>query len=118
MCGCTKKFISNELDLKVAITTALTFAILNNIPYKYEIQLDRPIVTICKKNSKWYPAELHSDKIRLLTSIKNYEISGDLEEAKCIAIWIAVKKETYCLLNLGLTLPSVAKEKKLVEHQS
>ena len=58
-----KTIISNlEQDLKVAQLIAKTFAEEKNISYdSIPKSLDRPIITVYKAGSTWYPAEIHEE---------------------------------------------------------
>ena len=84
------RFISQNptRDLSAAKLAAIEFAIREKIPCDHEIKVPDKIYTVWKSNGQWYPAEIHPDKIRLLTGpAKSQEeiLGGSLEFATNIA---------------------------------
>ncbi len=108
--GRAKRFISQhaETDLKVAQITAQLFSTTHAIPYESAlIELDRPIITIIKNEGKWYPAELHPDRIKLLTGLpllnfSSLDLGGNQQEATLLAYAIASSLATDCFPSIGI----------------
>lgn len=95
-----------EVDIKVAALSAKTFATAKGIRYEEDLfELDRPIITILKDvDSKWYPLELHPDKMILVTKFGPLVLGGTKEEATHMAKLIALAKKTDCVPSIGESL--------------
>lgn len=95
-----------EHDLKVAQASAESFAILNMIHHDETLFItNRPLMTIYqdKNETKWYPAELHSDNINVLKN--NDELySGTPEHARAKARTIARTRGLKYFPSLGFSL--------------
>jgi hypothetical protein len=105
--GSNKAFISKhpETDLKVAKATAQKFAALNDIPYDVDLRdLDGPFLTIIKNGEKWYPAEIYSDRLRLLVSFGPLQLGGTQSEAINMAEVIALSRSTDCIPSIGISI--------------
>lgn len=105
--GEMKAFVSThpETDKKIAKTTAILFAETHSIPYDDTLrELDRPLITVLKHGKDWYPAELHADKITLLTSFGPMNLGGNLQEATNKANVIALIRRYDCVPSIGISL--------------
>lgn len=109
--GREKTFIGNpSLDIKIALAAAKTFAEQNKIPFiALPLKADRPLITIWKHDSKWYPAECHPNKLTLLQKFLDIDLSGTQEDATHWAKIIALTKNADFLPIIGI---SVDKENK------
>lgn len=106
--GRKKAFVSThpETDKKIAKTTAKLFAETHSIPYDDTLrELDRPLITVLKHGKDWFPAELHADKVRLLTSIcGQMNLGGNQQEATNMANFIALISGADCVPSIGISL--------------
>lgn len=101
------RFISKhpESDIKVAQATAKLFAETNNILYDdTSFELSQPIITVMKDGEKWYPAELHPDRITLLLSFNSLDTGGGQQETINTANAIALSRNGDCFPSLGISL--------------
>lgn len=102
-----KCFISEhpETDIKVAQATAILFAKTHNIPYDSDLrEPDRPIITVLKREKKWFPAELHTNKITLLTNLGELNLGGKKQQAINMANVIAISKDADFIPSIGISL--------------
>ena len=105
--GETKAFVSKhpETDIKVARATAKLFAETNSIPYDSTLkELNQPIITVIKSGEDWFPAELHADKVTLLTKFGSMDLGGSQQEATNIANVIALSRGQDCIPSIGISL--------------
>ena len=105
--GQKKAFISQhpETDIKVAQVTAKLFAETHNIPYDNALRdPTQPIITVLKHKEKWFPAELHADKITLLTSLDALDLGGNQQEAITMANVIAWSRGSDSISSIGISL--------------
>jgi hypothetical protein len=105
--GIAKNFINCflESDLKVAQLTAQTFANINNIPYISKLAtLDRPIITVYKDNSIWYPIEVYAEEVIPLKSWESLTLGSTQKNAINIARVIAQTWQCPFIPSLGMSL--------------
>lgn len=105
--GRKKTFISENLatDFKVAAAAAKAFAEEHVITYKEGLhEPDRPLITVIKDGDTWFPAELHPDRVRLLTKLGPVELGGTQEVAMNLARSIAISKRADFLPLIGISL--------------
>lgn len=100
-----------ERDIKIAQATAKLFAETNSIPYDDTLLEPRqPIITVIKHGQDWFPAELHADKVSLLTSFGpltsfgSMNLGGNQQEATNMANMIASSRRTECIPSIGISL--------------
>jgi hypothetical protein len=81
--GTKKTFIANsETDIRVAKAAAEVFAAQKNIPLSSVLHTIQPaLLTVFESEGKWYPAELHPDRITLLSSLGPIDLCGPQEHA-------------------------------------
>jgi hypothetical protein len=110
--GNKKKFIGNpSLDIKIAQVVAKTFAEQNQIQFVPEpLNADRPLITIWKHDSKWYPAECHPRKLTLLQKFCDLDLGGTQEEAAHWADIIAISKNADFLPIIGISVDQAEKK--------
>ena len=102
-----KKFISAhpETDIKVAQATAKLFAETNKIFYDDTLfELSQAIITVVKRQEKWFPAELHADRITVLTSFGPIDLGGSQQEAINMANIIALSRGAASIPSMGISL--------------
>lgn len=105
--GSEKRFISThaESDIAVAQAAARVFAQSHHIPFHHQVlNLTKPIITVYKYNSNWYPAEFHSNKIRLITGIATVDFSGTQQQAINLARAVALSKSAPFIPSMGISL--------------
>ena len=89
----------------MAQAKAKQFAEQQNIPIVQQLfDLDRPIITVIKKNQDWFPAELHRDRIRLINGIGGIYLGASQEEAINLAKAIALARGEPCIPSIGISL--------------
>lgn len=95
-----------ETDIKVAQTTAELFAKQHNIPYSNELlRMRNPIITIINNGEGWFPAELHSEKIRLLTGLGSFKFQEfNQNQAANLAEVIALSQNADFIPSIGISL--------------
>ena len=102
-----KKFISAhpETDIRIAQATAKAFAEANKIFYYAALQDPcQPILTVLKYEGKWFPAELHAEKVTLLRSFGPLDLGGSKEDAIHMAGIIALSRNGDSIPSIGISL--------------
>jgi hypothetical protein len=106
--GNTKQFLSDhpEIDFRIAFKTAEIFANMHHIPFGSSdiFNLQKPIITILKHDCLWYPTELHSDKMTLLTNWETLNLSGTQEQVMKLAKQIADARNCDFVPSIGISL--------------
>jgi len=104
--GCIRPISDHpEIDLKVAQAAAESFAKANKIVYNPALKsLSKPIMTVIQRKGKWFPAELHPDKIRILQKCMGINAGSDKEAATAWAHLIACVQEWDCIPSIGISL--------------
>lgn len=105
--GRKKAFISKhpEVDIKVAQVAAKAFAETHKIAYENQLQdLSQPIITVIKHEERWFPAELHSDKLTLLKNLGPLDLGGNQHEAINMANVIAMSRGADSIPSIGISL--------------
>jgi hypothetical protein len=105
--GNKKIFVSKhaESDIKVAQLTAKTFAEQRHLPYNgTPMTPDRPLITVWKEGSSWYPAALYADEGVLLKKFGHLDLGGSSQQAIAIAQEIAANENTDCIPSIGLSV--------------
>ena len=110
--GDKKQFISKclEEDIKTARVTAQLFAQLNNLPFdnKTIYAPIKPILTIFKEDSKWYPCEIYAEGIKLIThfgkeDVASMDTGGNKEQAMNWAKLIAKTEHLTFMPSIGIS---------------
>lgn len=98
-------------DIRIAQAAAQAFAEKNHLPYDPTMlyEADRPSYTVIKQDSKWYPAEIHPDRVTLLTHFgkkkhKNDIGHEDVNFAIAITQGIAAAKHADFDPSIGISL--------------
>lgn len=105
--GMKKAYVSKHLetDIKAAQATAKLFAETNSIPYDNTLlETNQPIITVLKHGQDWLPAELHADKVTLLTSFGPLNLGGSQQEAINLADVIALSRGLEHIPSIGIFL--------------
>ena len=103
--GNKKVFIPQHLetDIKIAQAAAESFAKTKNIPYEDTLlEANQPIITVLKHGQDWFPAELHADKITLLTNLGSLNLGGSQQGATNLADAIALSRGADCIPSIDL----------------
>lgn len=115
-------FISDkfESDIRVAQVTAKAFAERNNLSYRPgPFDADRPTYTVLKKDTKWYPAAIYPDQVKLHTHfvMGNDKLdvgNEDLEFMKKFTQGIADKEDASFLPNIGIAIDKARNKSKAI----
>lgn len=111
------EFISKypETDLGVAQTAATLFAKAHDILCSTKPQgLDRPIITVLKSEGKWVPAELHPDRIKLITegsdddpgfSALKTALNRELLYIPQFGVWLSESSTVHCFKKIKKESP-------------
>lgn len=105
--GLLKTFISNdlELELKVAQAAAKAFAETKNLAFNETVfLLDHPIFTVFKHGSKWYPGELYSDKMNIITKFGHASLEGTKKDAIVFASALSFVTKIDFIPSIGPTI--------------
>lgn len=101
-----------EKDARIAEVAAQSFALRNHIPYHCGLlQFNKPLITVVKDGSEWFPAALYPNKVFLMTEYICREdpscsmsLRGTQEDAIVTAKAISRVEETEFNSSIGIAL--------------